>query len=365
MPTNIKMPSLEIIFKGLGATAIARGERGSAVLIVVDSTGEEGLSKYKTIADFSSEEQAKYTTDNVKYIKDALEGTPLELFVYRMKTESTLTDILKILGGAIPRNSWIGILSNTTQHHTDLVTWVKAERKNNKKRYKAVVYKATEPDDMGVVNLTNEKVTFSDERGEKTGDCAIAWALGYLAGMSLSMSAIAKSIGKFKSVVEPESLDTAISKGEFILFNDEGTVKVARGVNSLTTTGQDVTEEICYINTVEKMDLIYCDIFTAWNNSYKGKYPNILDNQMLLISAINAYFKELARDYILDPNFDNRAKVDIEAQRLANYAKFGEDTVKSWDDNKAMEMTISTKVFLNANIKITGIMEDFHFEIYM
>lgn len=363
--TTIGMPDLEIIFKGLGVTAVARGERGSAVLIVIDDTGEAENTKYRTIADFTSEEQAKYTPENVSAIKDALEGIPLELFVYKIKSETTITDILKEIAGKIPRNSWIGIQSKTAQHHTDLATWVKAERKNNKKRYRAVIYKGTTLDDMGIVNFSNENVIFSDERGAKTGDTAIAWAVGFLAGMPLTMSSIAKPIGKFISVTEPESLDESIKNGNFTLFNDEGIVKVARGVNSLVTTGQNVTEDMCYINTVEKMDLIYCDIFKAWNDSYKGKYVNLLDNQMLLISAINGYFKELSRDYVLDPNFDNRVEIDIEAQRLANYSKYGEDIVKSWDDNKVMEMTVGTKVFLKANIKITGIMEDFKFDIYM
>lgn len=363
--TTIGMPDLEIVFKGLGVTAVARGERGSAVLIVIDNTGEAGNTKYRTIADFTSEEQAKYTAENVSAIKDALEGVPLELFVFKIKAETVITDILKEIAGKVPRNSWIGIQSKTAQHHTDLATWIKAERKNNKKRYRAVIYKGTTPDDMGIVNFANEKVVFSDERGEKTGDVAIAWAIGFLAGMPLTISSIAKPIGKFKAVSEVENLDNSIKNGNFILFNDEGVVKVARGVNSLVTTGQNVTEDMCYINTVEKMDLIYCDIFKAWDESYKGKYVNLLENQMLLISAINGYFKTIARDYVLDPNFDNRVEIDIEAQRLANYSKYGEEVVKSWDDNKAMEMTVGTKVFLKANIKITGIMEDFKFDIYM
>ncbi|MEG2256370.1 MAG: phage tail sheath C-terminal domain-containing protein, partial [Cetobacterium sp.] len=131
-------------------------------------------------------------------------------------------------------------------------------------------------------------------------------------------------------------------KGEHILFNDEGEVRVARAVNSLVTISEGVTEEMTHINTVEKMDLIYCDIYKAWNNSYKGKYPNILDNQMLLISSINGYFKALAKDKILDPNFDNRSMVDIASQRLANYPKWGEETVNSWDDAYAMKMTVAT-----------------------
>ncbi|MGL5569780.1 phage tail sheath C-terminal domain-containing protein [Cetobacterium sp.] len=364
MSTNNGMPELEIAFKGLGVSAIKRGERGDAVLILEDDTEGEPKKKYTTISDFTSEEQAKFKTENVDYIKDALEGAPLSLYVFKLGTEGILADLLNKIKGIIPRNSWIGILSATAKNHTDLATFVKGENKNNKKRYKTFVYKATTPDDMHIVNQTNEKVVFPDERGEVVGDKAIPYLIGYYAGLSMMMSGIAKPL-KFKSVAEPEELDVAIGNGEHILFNDEGIVKVARAVNSLVTIGQDVTDDMTHINTVEKMDLIYCDLYKAWNDSYKGKYPNILDNQMLLISSINGYFKTIARDYILDPNFDNRVEIDLEAQRLANYPKYGEEVVKSWDDAYAMKMTVGTKVFLKANIKIPGIMEDFFFNIYM
>lgn len=364
MSTNNGMPELEIAYKGLGVSAVKRGERGDAVLIVEDDTEGAPKKKYTTISDFTSEEQAKFKTENVDYIKDALEGAPLSLYVFKLGTEGVLADLLNKIKGIIPRNSWIGILSATAKNHTDLGTFIEGENKNNKKRYKTIVFKGTTPDDMHIVNQTNEKVVFPDERGEVVGDKAIPYLIGYYAGLSMMMSGIAKPL-KFKSVTEPEELDVAIGNGEHILFNDEGVVKVARAVNSLVTIGQDVTDDMTHINTVEKMDLIYCDLYKAWNDSYKGKYPNILDNQMLLISAINGYFKTIARDYILDPNFDNRVEIDLEAQRLANYPKYGEEVVKNWDDAYAMKMTVGTKVFLKANIKIPGIMEDFFFNIYM
>ena len=194
---------------------------------------------------------------------------------------------------------------------------------------------------------------------------AVPYLLGYLAGLSLDMSAIAKPLQKFEFVEEPEELDEAISDGEFILFNDEGDVRVARGVNSLVTTGQGVTDDMKFILIVEVMDLIYTDIFSTWKNSYKGKYKNSLDNQMLLIGAINAYFKALANDLLLDPNFDNRSMVDLESQRMANIPKYGEEEVESWDNDKVMEMTVSTNVFLSGDIKILNAMEDFKFEISM
>lgn len=364
MPTNNGMPLAEIVFKGLGTSAIKRGERGTAVLIVIDETPGVNKLKYKSISDFIAEEQSKFTTANVAYIKDALEGTPLELYVFKMKADDVIADILNKVKGTVPRNCWLAVQSSIATNQNDLISFIKSENKNDKKRYKGLVYKGTNPDSMHIVNLTNEKVEFPDERGEVTGDNAISYLLGFYAGLPLTMSGIAKPT-KFVSVIEPEELDEAISNGEHILFNDEGIVKVARAVNSLVTLTQGVTLEMTHINTVEKMDFMYTDILKAWNDSYKGKYPNILDNQMLFISAINGYFKTLSKNYILDPNFKNKSEIDIEAQRIANYPKYGEDVVNSWDDAYAMKMTIGTSVFLKANIKISGIMEDLFFDIFM
>lgn len=118
------------------------------------------------------------------------------------------------------------------------------------------------------------------------------------------------------------------------------------------------------INTVEKLDLMYCDIYTSWKESYFGKYPNMLNNQMLLISAINGYFRLLALDSILDVNNNNVCTIDIEKQRIANYPKYTQDVADTWDDNKVMQMTVGRRVILKATIKINGIMEDIEFDIY-
>ena len=364
MATTVGLPKIDIVFKGLGASAVTRGQKGVAVLLLRDDTEGTPKKYYKSVEDFGTEEQAKFTAENIQYVKDAFEGTPLKLYVFKLEESGNAEDLLKKIGGIIPRNCWIATPDKTIQDA--LIAWVKAKVKNEKKRYKAIGYKLVGADDMHVVNFTNEKVVWADEkRGEVTGEKILPYLLGFIAGISINMSAIAFELTKFESVTEPEELETAINAGEFVLFNDEGIVKVARAVNSLVTTGQDVTEDMCFINTVEKMDLIYCDIFETWDKKYKGKYPNILNNQMLLISAINGYFKTLARDYILDPNFDNRADVDVEAQKLENYAKYTEEVVESWDDLKARTMTVGTKVFLKATIKVSGIMEDFTFVIQM
>lgn len=353
---DIGMPSIDITFKGLGASAVQRSSGGrTAVLIIKDDTDTTfTFAEYRGIDDLTTEEQAKYTPENTQYIKDALEGSPKKVVVARFGETDELSDLLKAIKGKVEMNCWIGMADATTTETEDLVSFIKSSVENDKKRYKALVYKATMADDMHVVNLTNE--------GENK---SIPYLLGYLAGLSLDMSAIAKPLQKLDMVKEPDDLDEAINNGEFILYNDEGEVRVARGVNSLVTTGQGITDDMKFILIVEVMDMIYTDIYTTWKNFYKGKYKNSLDNQMLLIGAINSYFKALANDLLLDPNFENKTRVDIEKQRLANIPKYGDEEVATWDDNKIMEMTVGTNVFLAGNIKILNAMEDFDFEITM
>ena len=51
--------------------------------------------------------------------------------------------------------------------------------------------------------------------------------------------------------------------------------------------------------------------------------------------------------------------------KISESLKYGEEEVATWDDNKIMEMTVGTNVFLAGNVKILNAMEDFDFEITM
>lgn len=363
---NIGLPSFSLIFKGLGTTATTRGEKGYAVLIIKDDTDTTfTFAEYTSVDDLTSTESAKYTDDNLQYITDCLEGTPLKLIVARMATAGILTDLLALVKGKAPRNCWIGIADATAPDTTALISFIKSENTNNKKKYKAFVHNATLPDDQHVVNFKNTYVTFADDRAKQTGDKAVPFLLGFLAGLSLSVSAISKVLDKFTEVEEPSDIETAIGNGEFVLMNDEGDVKVARGVNSLVTTSDTVTDDFKYILITEVMDLIYTDIFTTWSTYYKGKYKNNADNQAILVGAINDYFDALEDDDLLDSNYDNISEVDIDSQRVANYAKYGQDVVKGWSDEYVKEMTFGTNVYLKASVKILNAMEDIDFIISM
>jgi hypothetical protein len=361
---NIGLPNISIVFKGLGSSAVQRGSRGTALLIIKDDTNTTfDFAEYTSESDLTSTETAKYTPANVEYIKDVLRGTPSKVIVARLATLGLLADILAKIKGK--KFDWIGIAEGVATEQNDLVSWVKSTNTNDKKRYKAVVFNATTTDDMHIVNFTNANVTLKDTRGTITGDKFVSRLIGFLAGMPLTMSAIAKTLDDVESVDEPTDLEAAVNAGEFALFNDEGEVRVARAVNSLVTTGEGVTDDMKYILIVETMDLIFLDIYNTWNQFYKGRYKNNLDNQMLLIGAINAYYKALANENLLDNELDNKTFIDVEAQRLLNITKYGEAEVATWDDDKVMAMTYGTNVLLDSNIKILNAMEDFSMKINM
>ena len=114
---------------------------------------------------------------------------------------------------------------------------------------------------------------------------------------------------------------------------------------------------------IESMDLMRDDIYSTFKK-WIGKYKNKYDNQVLFFTAINAYFKELEKEDILDKEYDNYSEVDVEAQRLA-WLGVGKKEVEEWDDEKVKKTAFKKKVFMKANIKILNAVEDFKFTINM
>jgi len=77
---------------------------------------------------------------------------------------------------------------------------------------------------------------------------------------------------------------------------------------------------------------------------------------------VNAYFKDLATNEILDPNAENRADVDVAAQRLA-WQSIETDTT-DWSDQDVKEISFKSNVYVDVtNFKIVDAVEDLDFKI--
>ena len=351
------LPSIEIIFKQLAVTAVKRSQLGIVGLIVNEVGKNWTMKEYKTVIDINPDD---YSAEVLPLVKDTFEYTPNKVLVFN-NGAGTLADTLKIV--AQERVNWIGLAYDGSSGDTaTLVSWIKSVRKAGK-TYKAVVFKATKADNKGIVNLMNDKVTFVDGRGEVDGWQYIPSVLGMLAGLPMTRSATSFLCGNLKEVSIFDEIDDVIDKGGFCLYKDEGDIRVARACTSLEEITQDETEDMKDIIIIESMDLMRDDIYSTFKK-WIGKYKNKYDNQVLFFTAINAYFKELEREDILDKEYDNYSQVDVEAQRLA-WLGVGKKEVEDWDDEKIKKLTFKKKVFMKANIKILNAVEDFKFTINM
>ncbi len=349
------LPQIEIIFKQKAITAIKRSAQGIVGIIIKDEAKDWLRKEYKNVIEIN---QRDFTKD-FKLIKDVFEYTPSKVVVFNIK-DGTLADTLKLI--AQERINWVGLAYNDTADTTTLISWIKSVRKQGK-TYKAIVYNATNPNEKGVVNFKNEKVTFTDERGEVEGWNYIPTLLGLLAGLPMTRSATSFLCGNLKECSIFENIDTVIDNGGFCLIKDEGDVRVARACTSLKEITQDETEDMKDIIIIETMDLMRDDIHSSFK-SWIGKYKNKYDNQVLFFSSINSYFKTLEREDILDKEYDNFATVDIEAQKLA-WLGVGKTEVEDWSEEKIKKTAFKKTVFMQAQIKILNAVEDFKFIINM
>ena len=362
---TIKMPKIEINFKQKATSLIERSERGYAILVMRDNTN--ALFNYKVYKDISEveEDEAAYKADNYQYIKDAFEFGAYRVIIAKVgedKEKDKISAAFKIILENID-TGWITLCDGSEDEFATLASWIKSQE-NNKKTYKAIVYKVATTDSMHIVNFYNDKVTFVDkDRGEQTGEKYLPSLAGILAKCNVTRGCTYFKCTNLSKVEEVEDNDAALGQGHFILFNDKDYVRIATDVNSLTTTnGNTLTEDMKYIETVEAMDLILDDIREEFRSNYLGNYRNNYDNQMLFISAVNGYFDSLAEEDILDPDYSNRAQIDVTKQRKSWVAS-GKEEAAEWDDVKVRRTPYKRNVYLAGDIKILGSMANLEFNI--
>ena len=85
---------------------------------------------------------------------------------------------------------------------------------------------------------------------------------------------------------------------------------------------------------------------------------------MLFIAAVRGYFGRLAGEDILDSEYENTVDINVAAQRAA-WVATGKAEASEWTDAEVRKMAFKRTVFLAADIKILGSMENLKFEISM
>lgn len=345
------LPTIDIIFKTKAVSAVKRSEKGIVALVLKDDQGAFETKEYKGIDEISI---GDWTEGNLDLIQKIFLGNPSKLIVERVDTVAlNYNEALNRLKSKV--FNYLVVPDESAA--SAIATWIKGCRQNDQKTFKAVVANH-EADDEGVINFTTGNVVVAGKTysaAEYT--CRIA---GILAGLPYTRSATYFVLPEVESITEASDPAAEINAGKLILINDGEKIKIARAVNSLTTATVEKGEEFKKIKILEGMDLVKEDISRTFEDEYVGQVNNSYDNQVLFLTAVNAYLKGLEGE-ILDPSYYNSVSIDTEAQRLA-WEGIGVD-VSDLKDQQIKEKSFQSKVFVKGNLKFLDSVEDLQFSI--
>ena len=348
------LPKILIDFKTLAETIITRSERGIVAVILKDNSN---TTQTYTFSKESEIVKSHFTASNLAFLSLIFMGGPSKVIVERVQTSGDISDALERL----KNKQWYYLtVPGLSDGETDtVVEYIKEQRNKYHKTFKAVL-PSVAADYEGIINFATDNIKI----GAKTYTtaefcCRIA---GILAGLPLNRSATYYTLPEVESITESETPDADVDNGKLILINDGTKIKIARGVNSLTTFTDDKSSDFAKIKILEAVDMIRDDIRTTFEDEFVGKVENSYDNKIVFIAAVNKYFKDLANRGVLYDKFDNKAEIDIDATR--EWLCKTRD-VSSWDDEKVKTANTGTNVFVRANIQIQDAIEDLNFNIYI
>ncbi len=344
------LPSINLIFKTKGVTAVKRSERGIVAMIIEDSTeGGKEVEIFKSVSDIES---TVFTERNYEYLKLLYEGAPYRVIVVRKDTSVTgYSKELKILENY--KWNYLTIPNIETSDVTMVSAWIK-EQRAKQKTFKAVLPKC-KADNEGIINFTNDNILSS--LGEDIFTCGeyCVRIAGMLAGLSLARSSTYFVLNDILYCDLHDEPDAAIDDGELIIIFDGENYKIGRGVNSFVSFTTEKGVEFSKIKIVEGVDLVNDDIRTTFEDYYIGKIRNDYDGKQMFVASINGYFKSLEGD-VLDSGYENKCYVDVEQQSLYIQGKGFDVTTMSEID--IAKYNTGSEVFIGSNIKFVDAMED-------
>jgi len=350
----VGLPKILIEFKTLAETLITRSERGIVAVILKDNSNASLTHTYGSESEIT---KSHYTAANLNLLSLAFLGTPAKVIVERVGTDGTIDEALERLKNK--KWSYLAVPGIVDEELDTVVNFIKEQRSTYHKSFKAILPNVA-ADNEGIINFATDNIK-AGGKTYTTAEFSMRIA-GILAGLPLNRSATYYTLPEIESIQESETPDTDVDNGKLILINDGTKIKIARGVNSLTTTTEIKGDDFKKIKIVEAVDMIRDDIRTTFEDDFVGKVENSYDNKIIFIAAINKYFTDLASSGVLYSQFENKAEIDIESTRAWLSQK---KDVSAWDDEAIKTANTDTYVFVKANIQIQDAIEDLDFKIYM
>lgn len=340
------MATIKVAFKQRLAELIKVGSKGTVLVTVKNAalvdTGYE-ISTYK-----SAVFEIKDNKTLESKIKQIFKGGVKKVIV--LEYANTFASVIDVVKKELHWN-WLVCLEETEQES------VANYCKENKSF--GLVYNQ-KSDSIYVCSINNPAAKLADtDETEITGMDLLPIVVGVIAGCPYSKSISYKVFSELASVTLPEEIEY----GQITLYNEEEGVRVASPVNTLTSTGDEFTEDMKSITIAEAMKRLEEDLVYAFRTGYKGKYKNDYDHQLLYISAVDYYFTQLVELGVLDGNYNNTIDIDVETQRALWKAQ-GKDA-DEWSDQQVKETTYKNMFYPLLNVKFLDAIEGMEMTVEM
>lgn len=146
-----------------------------------------------------------------------------------------------------------------------------------------------------VINLPNTSVSMEDQT-VFTAQQVCWWAAGALAGAkyneSMTYAAYPGAVDVSPAMTSSEKIE-AVNAGKWVLFAEDGAVKVLQDINSLTAFTQDIGKVYRKNRTIRLCNAIANDVYREFSANYIGVINNNANGRMMFKSAIVNYMLTL------------------------------------------------------------------------
>ena len=340
------LPIIDISFKQLAKSAVARSQRGIVALILKD-TAKASLTVFD-----EGDIPSNLTEANQNLIKDVLKGSPNKIELYVLGSSDEISEALTYFEG-VEFN-----LMCMPQAESGDTTAIKAfiKKMNDVVKYKCDVILANEKaDSEAIINYTAKDIVVNGETIETSNHTARM--AGLIEGTPLHQSITFATLSDVDSIenLTKEEADSRIDAGELILVREMGKVRVARGVNSLTTLTDVKGNAFQKIKLRKTLNLIHNDLRRVIVEKYIGKVPNNYDNKCILITEIKNYLDELATEQLIEKV--NTVGIDLIAQKKWLKDNTNLD-VNVMSEQEIKEANTQSNVFIAISLKVVDAMED-------
>ena len=340
------LPVIDISFKQLAKTAMIRSERGIVALILKD-TAKASLTVFD-----EGDIPSNLSEANKNLIKDVLKGSPNKIEVYVLGSEGQISEALTYFEGV--EFNLMCMPSAESGDIAAIKTFIK--KMNDVVKYKCDAILANEnADSEAIINYTADDIVVGGKAVTTANHTArIA---GLIEGTPLHQSVTFATLSDVDSIenLTKEQADSRIDAGELILVREMGKVRVARGVNSLTTLTDVKGNAFQKIKLRKTLNLIHNDLRRVIVEKYIGKVPNNYDNKCILITEIKNYLDELATEQLIEKV--NTVGIDLIAQKKWLKDNTNLD-VNNMSEQEIKEANTQSNVFISISLKVVDAMED-------